>query len=178
MASILLSASTSLCMGSDSNYLCDEKKIIQIQWTTTVSGEGVFNFNLKPKQTDISVLLLHKNGHANLGCPGADFSWIWQVCSHQCQSLFNTYLTAMKFQCRGLIQYKMVPSYPYRKSHCVDKTILWSSHLHEGISYMGKRTSIYLPNKSPGSGLNIKMSSYQNRDSPVKDKTVSRPSYL
>ena len=30
----------------------------------------------------------------------------------------------------------------------------------------------------PGGGLNIKMSSYQYRDSHVKDKTVSRPSYL
>ena len=30
----------------------------------------------------------------------------------------------------------------------------------------------------PGGRLNIKMSSYQYRDPHVKDKTVSRPSYL
>ena len=29
-----------------------------------------------------------------------------------------------------------------------------------------------------GGRLNIKMSSYQYRDPPVKDKPVSRPSYL
>ena len=34
-------------------------------------------------------------------------------------------------------------SYQYRKSHCGDKTILWSSYLHNGISYTGKMTSLY-----------------------------------
>ena len=33
---------------------------------------------------------------------------------------------------------KMLP-YQYRKSHCGDKTILWSSYLHSGISYIGNR---------------------------------------
>ena len=32
--------------------------------------------------------------------------------------------------------------------------------------------------RRPGGRLNINMSSYQNRDPHVKDKTVSRPSYL
>ena len=32
--------------------------------------------------------------------------------------------------------------------------------------------------KEPGDRLNIKMSSYQYRNLHVKDKTVSRPSYL
>ena len=31
----------------------------------------------------------------------------------------------------------------YRKSHCGDKTILWLSYLHNGISYTGKTTSLY-----------------------------------
>ena len=31
-----------------------------------------------------------------------------------------------------------ISSYHYRKSHCGDKTILWLSHLHNGISYTGK----------------------------------------
>ena len=35
-------------------------------------------------------------------------------------------------------------SYQYRKSHCGDKTILRSSHLHHGISYTGKITHLYL----------------------------------
>ena len=53
--------------------------------------------------------------------------------------------------CRGLIQYmhhvhtlvhiKML-SYHYRKSHCKDKSILWSSYLHNEISSTGK-TSLY-----------------------------------
>ena len=34
-------------------------------------------------------------------------------------------------------------SYQYRKSHCGDKTILWPSYLHNGISYTGKTTSLY-----------------------------------
>ena len=33
--------------------------------------------------------------------------------------------------------------YQYRKSHCGDKTILWSSYLHNGISNTGKMTSLY-----------------------------------
>ena len=42
-----------------------------------------------------------------------------------------------------LITNKM-PSYQYRKSHCGDKTILWPSYLHNGISYTSKLASIYI----------------------------------
>ena len=38
---------------------------------------------------------------------------------------------------------KKIPSYQYRKFHCGDKTILWSSYLPNGISYTGKMTSLY-----------------------------------
>ena len=41
----------------------------------------------------------------------------------------------------GWINIKM-PSYQYRKSHCGNKTILWPSYLHNGISYTGKTTSL------------------------------------
>ena len=34
-------------------------------------------------------------------------------------------------------------SYQNRKSHCGDKTILQPSYLHNGISYIGKMTSLY-----------------------------------
>ena len=34
-------------------------------------------------------------------------------------------------------------SYQYRKSHWRDKTSLWPSYLHNGISYTGKMTSLY-----------------------------------
>ena len=34
-------------------------------------------------------------------------------------------------------------SYQYRKSHCEDKTIVRSSYLHNGISYTGKKSSLY-----------------------------------
>ena len=37
---------------------------------------------------------------------------------------------------------KMI-SYQYRKSHCGDETILRPSYLHNGISYIGKMTSLY-----------------------------------
>ena len=36
-----------------------------------------------------------------------------------------------------------MPSYQYRKSHCGNKTILWSSYLRNGISFTGKMTSLY-----------------------------------
>ena len=34
-------------------------------------------------------------------------------------------------------------SYKYRKSYCGDKTILWPSYPHSGISYTGEMTSLY-----------------------------------
>ena len=43
---------------------------------------------------------------------------------------------------RGQINIKM-SSYQYRKSHWGDKTILWPSYLHNGISYTGKTASSY-----------------------------------
>ena len=36
-----------------------------------------------------------------------------------------------------------MPSYPYRKSHCGDKTMIRSSYLHNGICYTGKMSSLY-----------------------------------
>ena len=36
-----------------------------------------------------------------------------------------------------------MPSHQYRKSHCGDKTVIWSSYLHNGISYTGKMASLY-----------------------------------
>ena len=42
-----------------------------------------------------------------------------------------------------------IPSYQYRKSHCGDKTVVRSSYLHNGISYTGKMTDIFLLNKGP-----------------------------
>ena len=37
-----------------------------------------------------------------------------------------------------------VSPYQYRKSHCGDKMILWSSYLHNGISYTSKTSSLYI----------------------------------
>ena len=34
-------------------------------------------------------------------------------------------------------------SYQYRKSHCGDKTVLRPPYVHNGISYTGKRISLY-----------------------------------
>ena len=36
-----------------------------------------------------------------------------------------------------------ISSYQYRKSHCGDKTVVRSSYLNNGISYIGKTTSLY-----------------------------------
>ena len=38
---------------------------------------------------------------------------------------------------------KKISSYQYGKSHCGDKTVVRSSYLHNGISYIGKITSLY-----------------------------------
>ena len=46
------------------------------------------------------------------------------------------------FETGGWINIKM-SSYQYRKFHSGDKTILRPSYLHNGISYMGKMTSLY-----------------------------------
>ena len=54
--------------------------------------------------------------------------------------------------------------------------ILWLSYLHNEIPYSSKTKSIL--NQDPEGRLNIKMLSYQYRDSHVKEKTVSQPSYL
>ena len=60
------------------------------------------------------------------------------------------------------------------------RIIIWS-WIYTHISFREKnllnvvfRSHLY----TPGDHLDIKMSSYQYRDSHVKDKTVSRPSYL
>ena len=66
---------------------------------------------------------------------------------------------------------------------------LWSSPYHAGILlteyflYYPSQLCFSLQNDKtglphPGGHLNIKMSSYQYTDPHVKDKTVSRPSYL
>ena len=36
-----------------------------------------------------------------------------------------------------------MPSYQYRKSNCGDKTVVRSFYLHNGISFIGKTTSLY-----------------------------------
>ena len=34
-------------------------------------------------------------------------------------------------------------SYQYRKPSCGDKTMLWPSHIHSGIPYIGNTASLY-----------------------------------
>ena len=59
---------------------------------------------------------------------------------------------------------KKMSSYWYRESHCGDKTVVRSSYLHNGISYTGKKLSLYwigaqtpakLPRIFPGAPGNI-----------------------
>ena len=63
--------------------------------------------------------------------------WGLSVRSCHLQCIYNGDKTVW-----GWINIKM-SSYQYRKSHCGDKTILWSSYLHNGISYADKLTSLY-----------------------------------
>ena len=65
--------------------------------------------------------------------------WIWQVCVVR----WNMRLVPFNPPAGPWFNIKM-SSYQYRKSHYGDKTILWSSHLHNGISYTVKTTSLYL----------------------------------
>ena len=53
---------------------------------------------------------------------------------------FHPWCLCIKTRCLFNIK---IPSYQYRKSHCGDKTILRPSYLHNGISYTGKKTSLY-----------------------------------
>ena len=59
--------------------------------------------------------------------------WWWK---HWCQIVVSL------SEARGRFNIKM-PSYQYRKSDYGDKTILWLSYLHNGISYTGKTPSLY-----------------------------------
>ena len=53
----------------------------------------------------------------------------------------SRYYLLVKWPPGGCLNIKML-SYPYRKSHCEDKTVV-RSYLHNGISYTGKMTSLY-----------------------------------
>ena len=60
--------------------------------------------------------------------------------------IFLSVLSLVMFQlkcCPGPWFNIKMSSYQYRKSHCGNKTILWPSYLHNGISYTGKTTSLY-----------------------------------
>ena len=106
---------------------------------------------------------------------------------------------------RGWFNIKMPPC-QYRKSNYGDKTVLWPSYLHNGISYTWKMTSLYWPRAMleclrsvkkipwsvirhwstlsllmswcPGPWFSKKMLSYQYRKSHCGDKTVIKSSYL
>ena len=62
-------------------------------------------------------------------------------------------------------------SFQYRKSHCGDKTILWPSYPHNGISYTGKTTSLYWIG-SPGS-LQYQVISNHDTDYARMNKSLS-----
>ena len=64
--------------------------------------------------------------------PGPSFSWMVN---------FHTPMTIWEAGCWFN---KNMLSYPYRKSHCGDKTILRPSYLHNGISYTGKTTYFFI----------------------------------
>ena len=49
-------------------------------------------------------------------------------------------------------------SYQFRKSHCGDKTIVRSSYLHNGTSYTGKMSSLYLIGAMEAISISDKMS--------------------
>ena len=68
-------------------------------------------------------------------------------------------------------------------SHILHCTKVASMNISSFRSYMTHTSSkpfsnVLLLSQMSGGCLNIKMSSYQYRDSHVKDKTVSRPSYF
>ena len=74
--------------------------------------------------------------------------WTWHDCSSEgfatlCVSTYADSLHEMK---RGKpwpwFSINMT-FYQYRKSHCVDKTILRPSYLHNGLSYTGKMKCLY-----------------------------------
>ena len=79
-----------------------------------------------------------------------------------------------------------MPSYTYNVSPYILKTISlyrdtpWlSPYFRIAIMFLHyDKYDIFMFDINSGGRLNIKMSSYQFRDPDVKDKTISRPSYL
>ena len=95
---------------------------------------------------------IHDSQHPRLDC--------FTVSSHRPDDRQFIYKCLTLEQCKGTSQntsqqryplaYRPGPwfnikmsSYQYRKSHCGDKTILWPSYLHNGISITGKTTPLY-----------------------------------
>ena len=63
--------------------------------------------------------------------------------NQQMSTILSQHMTSITISLSaGRFKIKM-PSYQYRKSHCGDKTVIRSSYLHNGISYTGKKASLY-----------------------------------
>ena len=81
------------------------------------------------------------NSSASIGSVGIVGIWLFKLNTHWFSKV-DLKLTAKTKISGDWIIVKMA-SYQYRKSHCGDKTILRPSYLHNGISYTGKKTSLY-----------------------------------
>ena len=87
-------------------------------------------------ESQIMNIKLKKNQQKVPGSPPKLSASDWRTCGN-----FQHWQT--KSIPWDLIQYKMT-SYQYKKSRCGDKTVIRPSYLHNGISYTGKMSSLYM----------------------------------
>ena len=68
----------------------------------------------------------------------------WQSCTKLLNPVCSQMLNAVHHMSSSGPWFNIkMSSYQYRKSHCVDKTVVRSSYLRNGISYTGKMVSLY-----------------------------------
>ena len=70
----------------------------------------------------------------------------WMIKNHPCGrqgAVYHAELITWRYTGPGAWFNIKMSSYPYRKSHCGNKTFLRPSHRHNRISYTGKMTSLY-----------------------------------
>ena len=104
------------------------------------------------------------------------------MCS-QCNDNVSIHICYLTNTCNPLMEIRGLSQrkdglFRYGDFHYKDQMVVRPSYLYNGYSYTGKTTSLYwgraLTVVIPSGGrLNIKMSSYQCRNSNVKDKTIT-----
>ena len=112
--------------GANHQWAADSLHKGQVMQKTFPCPDGLKAVRLRPSRLTI---LAHYATEIFFSVQPCEY---WIIQSLQITTTPPEYILA-----RGWFNIKIL-SYQYRKSHCGDKTILWSSYLHNWISYTGK----------------------------------------